>query len=655
MGVPAGGCPVPPFADTVDVQPIWARTQVQETVKGAMPPPPISDVSAEDLSRQFASAYAQSAQFYLPPHLPKANETDLGHGLLRFRVNQRHGVRNIQGDTLVGPVFDYVESADVKNKFIGYGARFANLYDLNNKALLNEKYLHIIEAGNGNFIVQQPTGYGLIDAEEKFLLPAIYPRMASVSGEGQSVVHVQDSPETSFFFAVDDGLKIQLPYRKGFNGLYLNRYLSVYDRAYWVDLQTKRFLNCEEDYQIRILTDSIPRFQLRDKRRNHSYVFRPETGRTLGDITLNMVMRPQPLKPDVAYFRVVRHDTVGDSPLFGLTDGQGKLLVAPTYHLLYELKWPYFAAILKTPAGDHTGVLDALDGSTVIPFKSHELSHLFGSTVISLNDEEEAEGFSTAYDLSNGKKLFRILGSYDFKALDLCGNRYYVGRSRMERQLFNRKGEVVLAGDYRNIRVDTSTTYLLLNGSGSKLSWVDCDFVPVSEPSTSVHKFIGEITPEIRHYRRYDGSQFLTDGQQVIPIPHYAKNPFPLGVPGLYKASPGWPEEVITDRFGEVAVGRFSGGLGNKSFKTGGVAVRTKNGFEDLIIYNGQLLFGGAYEKVKTKEIDLFNVSRGNWSGVGNAAGELVLPLSLSSTEVVGGMIVRDGKAYFRDGTLMAE
>lgn len=170
-----------PFAAEFVVQDSW-NAPSQPTAKT---PPPVyaPDLTPAELEAALALYFTDQRPQNQQERADDRRYVKLGARTLRFEQNGRFGVMDTLGKILIRPKFEQLQSANQPGLFIGYGKRFANLYDLQGKEKLpRNRYVGLTAIPEGYLITQTIKGYGLTDRNGKELLPR--PVLHYLSGTG---------------------------------------------------------------------------------------------------------------------------------------------------------------------------------------------------------------------------------------------------------------------------------------------------------------------------------------------------------------------------------------------------------------------------------------------------------------------------------------
>lgn len=668
MEIPEGGCPISPFQDTVVTEPAWKATEIDDYrryySRDTAPKLPKQLVSPDSISKLFKPLLAEGTPGSLPGDLTIFSEKELNDSLVSFLEGNRFGLKNRRGDTLIPATYHYIENTSLNRRFIGYGSRYVNVYNLDNTPLLPEqKYLHAESAGNGNFIVHQRSGFGLVDSTGKELLPCKYLDIHNVRSNGKTVVQVRDSKNTAFFFVPADQLKIQVPYRYEYSFLLHDRYLSVYNKKKPFDIVTRKDLTCDQDFEISFFNNLSSLLQIQDTRDKkhldyHSrrmYPFSPSGQLLIQDTTVTNTNYYE-----TGFFRVLKWERGAKSPLHGVVDTLGNWLIEPKYKEFEHLAPNYYAVKIESTPFDKVGVLDIRNGSMVIPFiyngfKKRAYSQFvsFYRRVDTLSENE----VTTLYHLPDLREVFTKSGHLEYFQYVLCTDTVLLENkgAKQAKYLLKTDGNLYIKDSFKLIFPKEQQGYWPYRMFDNTRGQVGCGGELLNLPYEKQFTTEKSVGDSIFLMKNKKSDYFLKTPAGEFPLESKIKSISPPGFRNLIVVRDDKRRSSIINITGQEILPPLPAFLSLPDKRSPYFIINLYGGYKDYIDRNGQLIFQGKYSAINKLNLGLFAVSQGGWVGVTDQSGRLILPISRSRTYLAGGMLIRENKTYFRDGTLMGE
>lgn len=252
----------------------------------------------------------------------------LANGNTLFLKNQKWGLKNEKGKTIIKPVFDQVYRDTIAGSFSGYTKAQCNYYDEQGIPLLAESYYHIQAVGQTAFVVRSAKGYGLIvDGKE-----IIAPNMGGIKKEisNDRIYYKVNPPNKGDYILLDD-LETEIP-------------MPFWDKAHFigedhvkmtnnlVNLKSAKCLICEKGYEFSILDEEnqIAGFNKIGQRFWYLIDFEGNL------LTTKKFYYFRKFNDQGTAIAGIRNPNNGPFQISGLIDHEGNWVLEPIYHNLYE-------------------------------------------------------------------------------------------------------------------------------------------------------------------------------------------------------------------------------------------------------------------------------------------------------------------------------
>ena len=664
-GLPPGGC-------TVDTS---VRKVVSASTYPAAPPPPprpprSSQVppppaNVDSLRAVLSAAFATVRP--APADLPEVwLERRLHDNLFAFKPSAPAdpvGLRDSLGKVLIPPRFRAVEAAGPEH-FVGYGPRYANLYDLTGRALLPENtFVFVARAGGDRLVVQATTGYGVYDlATGRVTLPTVNDFVGYADGRGAKsygVLRVVEN-RTSAYLLLADGGRLPLPtigtrphvaadgkvriQRKGGNSL--------------VDLNTLRDVGCRGKIAWSTVSREHDIHYVHQKDKRYGFLARQDGTLFFPDT----VMYASPVRgTDLIRYRVYGGPDIENVPRhwadarYGLLDTLGNVVLkAGRYTKLNVLRHPYY---LASEPRRGSGVIDVTDGRELTPFDYLEGSLLRSGDEMALGRRSDEENYVDLYTFPDGEFRWRDAGGYTLRKHTLGGRAVYESYGNGKSMLLDSVGNRLLTERVASISVAKNGLSVAVGGWDDK-QVLDVNLQPLRKPTENATT---PATPYVSERAVGGAGAFLrrsAEGENFLDAPAGRRTALPADLREIKSMRfgdryilAGYDLFALADSGGNLLFGPVEGSLFDFYSPLGHATVAVRDGFADYVLPGGRLLFDGRFNGAGYERLGLYRLQRGRLTAIGDASGEIVIPLTGKSVRLRGGLIKVGDRFYFRDGT----
>ncbi|WP_020538064.1 WG repeat-containing protein [Lewinella cohaerens] len=564
-------------------------------------------------------------------------------GLVFFLENGKWGLRKSNGKQAIKPRFDAIIADPEHQGFVGYEDGRCNYYFEKGKAYLKEDYLHIQPLAQDAFIVLTPKGFGLLGEQGEVLVPPVQMRISTLKGDAP-FLKVTYEDEKYYWLNLLNGQKTY--FQNNYFGLnfFGDRYVII-DGQHLVDLQEGKSVFCGDKLTVKLL--DAERGYLSVSRASDplvNYIVNPE-GQLISEMAFAKVDGYLPTGHFVVGYVEDYDPDITQRILSGVINEAGEWTVPARYNLLEQKL--YAGKYLQLTQSYKEFGLVSLTGEEPIP---HRQYFHFGL-------EPDGEHLKVLWKEGQDKygELLNI-HTGEITPLEELG---YWKRSPV--------GNCGIDTIYKALNVDG---HMLINGNDEPL---------LNEPAGFVMENAGGKTFTVKRKRVQDGRTFSED--EVVDCQGNR----------LYKAVGQHQEIVLDDNFifqhkangervfqlpsGEAVPATEKWSLHGWSFGEGHYVMfndKDRKGvindkaeviippiFENLFFHpelglisfeyegqkqyldaEGELLFGGEYERVEYARDGLFRIYKNRQWGIGRRDGTIVVPAVYENAYLDRGFII---------------
>lgn len=638
----------------------------------AVPPAPFTDLPPA--SRKADSLLLLIANYFPADvtHTPFTERkigftrfNELGHGLHRFRKGARFGIKDSLGRVLVQPTFHRIEKVARAGHFIGFGSRYANVYDLQGRALFPaRRFVYLVHKGDDYLLTRSTQGYGIARTDGSIILSATNKRIFSGSGSYPVFHGTRDSSEHftyaarhDLFFARQEGTML-LPEGDGSQ-------LIVFGespRSYF-DLKANRWMPSpvqpvenHPHHYVFSTPEGSPN-HLIDERGN---ILATDDFHSITKITGEQFIA-------VLYQPTLEEEEENSRPraiieslrvpgyYMGTLDENYDWVIPPVYASLSPTIGPYLIA--RDTLGAYA--LLNLEGKAVSPtFADCHSLNLDSKAVTFYEKDEYGNVINThVYSGITGKEVISRKGSGVGYLIEHCGKTYFAFSDRFDNYLFTEDGRQVAGGKKTFFNYNTKTDrFWLKNDSTEQV--LDCDFNVLRTVKTN-----GLSIDNLAVSRLLLPGAGLSspNGWQELVITDTAGNNHdlpkdviyttPLSYPGLLTVRDVYKRYFLFfNAAGEPLTELVSGSLLHNGPHMVYPRLTLTGETTDFIREDGRLLFGGRFLSVSHHQ-GLYTLEKGEFHTVGNLDGSFLVPVSKEKYSVRDGLIEQGDRLFLRDGT----
>lgn len=563
--------------------------------------------------------------------------------LVFFLENGKWGLRKSSGKQLIKPRFDAIIANPEHKGVVGYQDGRCNYYFEKGKAYLSKDYLHIQPLQQDAFIVMTQEGYGLLGEKGQELIPPVQLGITPLR-KGTPFLKVRYEDEKYYWLNVLNGQKTY--FQNSYYGLnfFGDRYVIV-DEQYLIDLQEGKSVFCGDKLKVKLL----------DAERGYLSVS------SESDPLLNYIINPagqlisKMAFADVAAYLPTGHFVVGyvedydpditQRILSGVINEAGEWTVPARYNLLEQKL--YAGKYLQLTQSYQEFGLVSLTGEEPIP---HRRYIYFGL-------EPDGEHLKVLWQEGKDKygELLNIntreitplndLGYWKRSAIGNCGKDTIYQALNIEGQmLINAKDEPLL---------NEPAGFILKNAGGKtftikRKAIVDGKTVNIDEvvdcQGNSLYKGVGQhqeivLDDNFLYLRKANGERVfqLPDGREIPATENWSLHSWSFGEGHYVMFNDHDRKGVVNDQAAAIIPPIFKQLYFHQDL--GLIAFEYENQ-KQYLDANGELLFGGEYQRVEYAAMGLFRIYKNGRWGIGRRDGTIILPAVYENAYLERGVII---------------
>ncbi|WP_367391495.1 hypothetical protein [Lewinella sp. LCG006] len=642
LGLDPNGCSLAEEQNLVQEEE-WPYEEVpeewinEEQVAAMAPKTYPSTSEAIALLKAYVGTQTGKAKDFLEGHLEWRDD------LVLFLGNGKWGLRKSSGKQLIKPRFDAIIAGPENKGFVGYEGGQCNYYSENGKAYLPKGYLHIQPLQQDAFIVMTPKGYGLLDVKGQELIPPVQLGITPLQ-KGTPFLKVRYEDEKYYWFNVRNGQKTY--FQNSYYGLnfFGDRYVIV-DEQYLIDLQEGKSVFCGDKLKVKLL----------DAERGYLSVS------SESDPLLNYIINPagqlisKMAFADVAAYLPTGHFVVGyvedydpditQRILSGVINEAGEWTVPARYNLLEQKL--YAGKYLQLTQSYQEFGLVSLTGEEPIPHRRYIYFGLEpdGEHLKVLWQEGQVK-YGELLNINSGEVTpLDALGYWKRSPIGNCGaDTVYRALNIAGHMLINAKDEPLLnepAGFIlKNVGGKTFTIKrkAIVDGKTVNIDEVvDCEGHLLYK-GTGQHQEI-VLDDNFLYLRKANGERVfqLPDGREIPATENWSLHSWSFGEGQYVMFNDHDRKGVISDKAEVVIPPIFDNLFFHPDL--GLIAFEYENQ-KQYLDANGELLFGGEYQRVEYAALGLFRIYKNGRWGIGRRDGTIILPAVYENAYLERGVII---------------
>ncbi len=573
------------------------------------------------------------------------------NGNYLFIENGLFGLRDLAGKVLIPAKFHSV-NRDGKHGLVAYENQYCNYYNTEGQKLLKSDYYSIERTPKNTFIVQTQTGYGVLQANQIYL---VSPKLKSIhyeTNENLLCYQLQNIDDQVFYLSENGKDTFPFDYMKIIDA----EHLTVNNDKLF-NIKTKKFLICEDGFVVNILN---PKYKVATltKKWSDEYVY-------LIDFNGNLISNQKfagisQSDNNNKYLYASVKDTSKNSQYGysqGIIDLKGNWVISPKYTSIGFLN----DSILRVGNSDgKMGVMNFNTKKMMGTFKYQEIHFISPDNILGViksynKDVIESEVIS----LKDQKIIKSQLGYARIDPTVICNETRYIAAGVNGECLLNQKFEQISPKSYTRIFYDRYRkiyyTYMSSNEfQKARKQLLDCDgkIITLNIEGENFDNFENykEVSASLSHVLIEEGGSgyFMTTEGKFVPnntfclyiSPAFAKD-FYIGYTVEHRTLGHY---CIFNSEGETVLSPYFDYI-NKFDTLTGLALYNYDGKQKgFLTKDGELLFGTKY--AETSYLGIYDWSNhyfrvmknGRWGVVG-INDNIIVPLKYKSINLEGGII----------------
>jgi hypothetical protein len=556
-----------------------------------------------------------------------------------FKENDLYGLKNAQNYPIIRAKFNAI-IPDEKNGFVAYENQFCNYYSMTGQKLLKSDYYFIKRTPKNTFIVQNKAGYGVILSNNNFIISPGFLDIDFVSKDKIMFYWLQKTEDSGFYLSENAKDTIQLN-DKGM--------LQILDADHWIyagrliNIKTKKFLICELEYFIEIVSPELHLAKISDSKTRLKYLI---------DFDGNLITN-QPFK-DIYGFdkKIVGIGVIKDekgksryyNDLYGIIDSKGKWLINPAYRSLYYIN---DSLIIARDKNDLCGIINA-KSNIAIPFKYKDFNKINESHVLGVISKD-GEINSEVIRLSDRKIIKTGLHYTRLYSTELCNGTIYLATEKKNECALNGNFEPVCPC-YERIFYESDKNSLIgtnfsQNGIVTESHYFDCKgnrrSFTIQGKSYNNFMSYNRISPDLEHVLiSSDTGYFITSKGKVVENNGHWQSIEYSNSKDLFKTMKYGGKYGIINSEGETVLPCVFEYVGTFDKNSGLASYDLNDKQKGLLTNDGEFLFGTLYLETIELGFNLFRVKKNEKWGVVTRKGKVIVPVSYSNIRLTGGIII---------------
>ena len=560
------------------------------------------------------------------------------NGNYLFNENGMYGLKNKAGQIIL-PANFYAVIPDGNKGFVAFENQFCNYYSTTGTKLLKQGYYFVKRTPKNTFIVQTESGFGVIGADNRFIVSPGYQSVDFVTIGGSMYYWLQKSNDRGFYLSENTKDTISVNDRSSVRYID-NEYWELFGRL--INVKTKRYVICEPSY-CEVVSVKYHLASITDNGTRKHYLI-DFKGNLLTDQPFGNIGYFKDRNIAVATVNAEEstfHRSSGD---YGVIDSKGRWVIKPVYSGLE------FVNDTMLIAKDKNGLYGVISfrNREMVPFKYNMISKVNDSLILAVVGANDYNS-----DLIQIQQLKTVKSNLPYRRLDMvdkCSSYTFIAEKRHEECLLNEKYEPVGPSCYERVfygpdRNSFIGTNFKQDGGVSDSHFFDCSgnvrTFKINGENYSAFDSYTQVSPNLYHILLTpDKGYFVTSNGKVTENNSHwqnieysnAKDLFVTMIyGGKYGIINGEGETVVPPVFEYISPFDSISGLARYDFD---------NYQKGYITTGGELLFGTTYQETKFLGLGLFKVKKGNYWGVVNRKGDIIVPVNYTDIKLNGGLLL---------------
>ena len=632
-----------------------------------LPASKISEVHPlEDLEKQVVQNFQKPSAFYSPTANP-AFSLPLKGGDICFKEKGKWGVKDASGKIILEPQFDFVKTDTAQFGLVGYKKEKCNYYVTKKYVkALQEDYYAVEAMGNGSFIVQTARGFGIMNAQQEWVLSPQQRSIEVMSNEEGGVYDVFDGQRKRFVFVEKNKKRLYpkgIRYKTGFDFPIFHGDFLAYTSVVF-NYKTGEQFFCHPDFSTEIVSKQSPLIFVQKEQAASGGYLSGFDGQLVSTQKFHKVQLFNKFNQAIAS---VRKDNKG-KPLFGVIDEKGEWIIAPQFKKI-EFKFDHYLVAL-VDAKDY-GFQRIYDTRGEILLTNDMEVDIAREDIFIRKRVVGEEFFCDVIQFPENKILKKDLPGSSVKYYKLCDG-YVLAAYHPFQQHFTILDEdfQLLAEQVKNLSYGAEKLTLKLprvNGKARRQT-LSCgnkikSFEIAGQPITDYGEYI-QISEELSFMKNLSGESYFIYKDTSIQLrgeDWEGRAKFSMMQLAHHK------DFVILQKRGNFSMSNLEGEmilpntfsyLGPFDAQTGLASFSMHSNERGYLTREGKFLFGQRYDNVHYLAFDLFKVEVGEYEGIVNRAGKIIVPLQKNFVWLNGGLItiyknMKPLKSYSIDGRVI--
>ena len=621
------------------------------------PEPKATVLNALDsLEMQFVKNFQKTSKLYSPQSTSEVTYP-LKNGDFCFRENGKWGVKKASGKIKMSPQFDFVRPDTFQFGFVGYKNEKCNYYVTKKyKKAFKQDYYYVEAMKNGSFIVQTEDGFGILNSKNKWVLTPDNYSIKKMSSKEGGVYSVFDAQINRFVF-VEKNKKRFYPrgysYTTGFHTPTFQGDFLVYS---YLVLKTKtgeQFF-CHPEFSTDVVNEDA---QLVFVKKEYE-----EDGGYLSDFNGKLIstQKFQDVKSFNKFNQAIAsiENPKKGKPLLGVIDAQGKWIILPEYKKI-EFKYDhYMVASMNAKTYGVQGVYDTRGKMIVEPADSD--IYLIKEDMMIQKYKVEKKYSCDVFTFPENKLLQKDLPFSSLSCIKLCDGFVFFGYNQSIRKYkvmdenFN-----PIASNLEKISYgdgNLTTTFETKEGKTAHQTFLcgkELRSIKFNNEVISDYQTFANINEELTFITLLNDESYFIYPEKTMrlrgklwEVGGTIASIYPADYKDLLIVIKNQKYSMV-NMDGEIILPNIFTHLSRFDKRTGlaRFGMGAKNGF---ITQEGKFLFGQRFDTIeyldmhlkKNPILNLFKVTKGDYQGVVNRDGKVIVPLQKHFISLSGGLVV---------------
>jgi hypothetical protein len=598
------------------------------------------NIEPEDLNKvmaQYKPLFKRNSETISRYQKPR-KYTTFKNGNFIYAENNLYGLKNMKKEIIIPAKF-HTLIPDGDNGFVAFENQFCNYYSNMGQKILKTDYYYIKHTPKNTFIVQTDKGYGVISADNKFIIQPGAENIDAENNNGKLYYWIEKNEDIKYYLS--ENLRDTFYFGE-------KMFVTFIDADYWkslgrlINVKTKKYLICESDYSIDILNPKYHIASITENKTQQQYLIN-FNGNLINTKPFKSIYPYYNRNITIAGITMVDEKSKSSSDLFGIINLKGAWVVKPQY-----LRLDFFNDTLII-AQDKTQLYGIIStkNKIIVPFKYNSINKINESIALGVI-QQNGEYISDVIHLPDNKIIKSGLPYYNINETELCGNSIFIGQGKKLECALNENFEALIPkGYYRIFYGPDKNSFLgknFTNGDITESHLFDCkgNIKSFNINGKEYNSFIyyNQLSEDLYHLLINNNTGYFvtSKGKTVFNNSRWQDIEY-SNAKDLYMTMIFGGKYGIINSEGETVIPTIFEYISPFDTITGLARYNYDDLQKGFITSDGELLFGTEYLETNELGFGLFQVMKNKSWGVVNQKGEIIVPVEYSSIKLKGGTI----------------